>query len=183
VSARYLRGLFCGGTLADEAMLIAAETLGPVRSNIPLTPDLALGADLASNGHTVIDFGDDRMTQGRPHPMIDPSRRLECMAAEARDPDCGVLLLDLVLGYSAHPDPAGELAEAIAGAKATARGRGADLPVVVSLVGVESDPQGLTRSAEPLRGAGAAVFLSNARATRQALALLGHPAQGTEERS
>jgi FdrA protein len=182
-SARHLRGLFCGGTLADEAMLIAAETLGPVRSNIPLTPDLALDADLASNGHTVIDFGDDRMTQGRPHPMIDPSLRLERIAAEAHDPQCGVLLLDLVLGYSAHPDPAGELAEAIVGAKGTALGRGADLPVVVSLTGVESDPQGLTRSAEPLRAAGAAVFLSNAQATRHALALLGDPARGTEESS
>ena len=31
-----LRGLFCGGTLADEAMLIASATLGGIRSNIPL---------------------------------------------------------------------------------------------------------------------------------------------------
>jgi FdrA protein len=164
-------------------MLIAAQELGPVRSNIPLTPDLALDADLASEGHTVIDFGDDRMTRGRPHPMIDPSLRLERIASEARDPECGLLLLDLVLGYNAHPDPAGELAEAIASAKATARSRGADLPVVVSLTGVEADPQGLTRCAQPLRAAGAAVFLSNAQATRHAVAVLSHPAQSTEEPS
>jgi FdrA protein len=168
----WLRGLFCGGTLADEAMLIAGKTLGQIRSNTPLSPELALGPDLASDGHTVIDFGDDGMTQGRPHPMIDPSLRLERICAESRDPGCGVLLLDLVLGYGSHPDPAGELAEAITGAKAAAGDRGADLPVVVSLTGVEADPQGLTRCAETLRAAGAAVFLSNAQATRHAVALL-----------
>ena len=38
-----LRGLFVGGTLCDESMLMASETLGPIRSNIPLSDDLALG--------------------------------------------------------------------------------------------------------------------------------------------
>ena len=81
-----LRGLFCGGTLADEAMLVAAEALGDIASNIPLRPDLALGADLRSPGHVVIDFGDDSLTQGRAHPMIDPTLRMERIAAEAADP-------------------------------------------------------------------------------------------------
>ena len=103
-----LRGLFCGGTLADEAMLVAAEALGDIASNIPLRPELALGADLRSPGHVVIDFGDDALTQGRAHPMIDPTLRMERIAAEAADPTCGVLLLDLVLGYGSHPDPAAE---------------------------------------------------------------------------
>jgi FdrA protein len=167
-----LRGLFCGGTLADEAMLIAAEALGGIRSNIPLSPDLALGPGLRDDGHVVIDFGDDQLTRGRPHPMIDPSLRLERIAAEAADPTCGVLLLDLVLGYGSHPDPAGELAEAITAAKDRARRDGRELPVVVSLTGVESDPQGLTRCAEALRAAGASVFLSNAQATECVLSLL-----------
>ncbi len=130
-----LRGLFCGGTLADEAMLVAAEVLGDVRSNIPLRPDLALGPDLRGPGHVVIDFGDDSMTQGRAHPMIDPSLRLERIAVEAADPTCGVLLLDLVLGHGAHPDPAPELADAIRAARGTAAAAGRDLPVVVSLTG------------------------------------------------
>ena len=91
----------------------------------------------------VIDFGDDGLTQGRAHPMIDPTLRLERIAAEAEDPTCGVLLLDLVLGYGAHPDPADELAEAITAAVARAADDGRELPVVVSLTGVENDPQGL----------------------------------------
>lgn len=176
-----LRGLFCGGTLADEAMLIASATLGGIRSNIPLSEDLALGADLRDDSHVVIDFGDDTMTQGRAHPMIDPSLRLERIAAEAKDPTCGVLLLDLVLGYGAHQDPADELAQAISDARATAQGDGRVLPVVVSLTGVENDPQGLDRCATALQRAGASVFLSNAQATRHALSLLPATANATAQ--
>ncbi len=103
----------------------ASATLGGIRSNIPSRTTLALGADLRDDSHVVIDFGDDTMTQGRAHPMIDPSLRLERIAAEAKDPTCGVLLLlDLVLGYGAHQDPADELAQAISDARATAQGDG-----------------------------------------------------------
>lgn len=170
-----LRGLFCGGTLADEAMVIAAETLGGICSNIPLSPELALGEDLRSDSHAVIDFGDDTLTRGRPHPMIDPQLRLERIAEEAADPTCGVLLLDLVLGHGAHPDPAGDLAAAITAARETAAAGGRTLPVVVSLTGTEDDPQGLSRSAEQLQAAGAAVYLSNAAATRRAVSLIAGP--------
>jgi FdrA protein len=171
-AAGALRGLFCGGTLADEAMLLAAEQLGGIYSNIPLSPELALGHDLRSDGHVVIDFGDDELTRGRPHPMIDPTLRMERIAQEARDATCGVLLLDLVLGHGAHPDPAGELASAILAAREAASRDGRELPVVVSLTGVDADPQGLTRCATALQAAGASVFLSNAAATRHALSLL-----------
>lgn len=169
---RFLRGIFVGGTLADEAMIVAGDRLGPIRSNIPLSPELALPGGLVSQGHTVIDMGDDEMTRGRPHPMIDPTLRMERIAAEAADPTCGVLLLDLVLGYGAHPDPAGALAEAIRSAIQVAAERGQRLPVVVALVGVEGDPQGLSRCAEVLSSAGADVYLSNAAATRRAVELL-----------
>jgi FdrA protein len=165
----YLRGLFCGGTLADEAMLIASAHLGGIRSNIPLAPELALGPDLRAAAHLVIDFGDDTLTRGRAHPMIDPSLRLERLAAEALDPECGVLLLDLVLGHGAHPDPAPELAAAIVAARASA---GRELPIVVSLTGTSGDPQGLGRSADLLQEAGASVYLSNAQATRHALSFI-----------
>jgi FdrA protein len=167
-----LRGLFCGGTLADEAMIIAGERLGPIRSNIPLSPGLALGPDLRSPSHLVIDFGDDALTRGRPHPMIDPSLRLERIAVEGEDPTCGVLLLDLVLGFGAHPDPADELAAAIGAARAAAAAGGRALPVVVSLIGTENDSQGLGACARTLLASGASVFVSNAQATRHALSLL-----------
>ena len=167
-----LRGLFCGGTLADEAMVIAGERLGPVWSNVPLSPRFALPPDLRGPSHLVIDFGDDALTRGRPHPMIDPSLRLERIAVEGADPGCGVLLLDLVLGFGSHPDPAGELAAAIGSARAKAAEGGRALPVVVTLLGVEKDPQGLSACARTLHAVGASVFVSNAQATRHALSLL-----------
>lgn len=166
-----LRGLFAGGTLCDEAMVIASEELGPILSNIPLEPDWALPADLRADGHAMIDFGDDQLTQGRPHPMIDQRTRVERIAAEARDPQTAVLLLDVVLGHAAHPDPASELAPALADALSTARGDGRELAAVVSLCGTESDPQGLARTAEALLDAGADVYLSNAAAARAAAGL------------
>lgn len=166
-----LRGLFCGGTLAEESLLVATETLGPIASNLGHEP--ALGADLAATGHVVVDFGADELTRGRAHPMIDPTLRMERIAAEAADPTCGVLLLDLVLGHGAHPDPAGELADAVRAARDTAHADGRALPVVVSLTGTDADPQGRSRCAEALAAAGASVFLSNAAATRHAVSLLG----------
>lgn len=168
----YVRGLFGGGTLCDEAMVIAAETLGPIWSNTPLDPAYTLGPDLAAAGHVMIDFGDDALTQGRAHPMIDPALRNERLAAEAADPDCAVLLVDVVLGFGAHPDPAGDLAPAIVAARQRAAQDGRDLAVVVALVGSQDDPQGLERTAAALNAAGASVHLSNAAAARTAAALV-----------
>ena len=161
-----LRGLFAGGTLCDEAMLLAVAALGPVRSNIPLDPEWALGDDLRSQSHTMVDFGDDRLTQGRPHPMIDGSLRVDRVRAEVADPSTGVLLLDVVLGLGAADDPAGELAPAVR--EATSAG----VPVVASVVGTRDDPQGLRSQVAALNDAGAWVYLSNAEATRCALGLL-----------
>lgn len=136
-----IRGLFVGGTLASEAAIIAA------------------GGD-----HTFVDFGDDEYTTGRAHPMIDPSLRLDHLARAAADAGTGVLLLDVVLGHGAEPDPAAGLAPALAGV---------DKPVVVAVVGTAADPQGLARQVTALAEAGAEVHLSNAAATRRALELVG----------
>jgi FdrA protein len=168
-----LKGLYSGGTLADEAMLIAAPALGDIRSNTPLRPELGYvfdppAQDLSATGHVVIDFGDDALTVGRAHPMIDPTLRLEAIANLAASGEPAVLLLDVVLGYGADPDPAGALAPALAAARASA-----GLPVVIALVGTEADPQGWSRQADALAAAGAAVFASNSAAVRYALQLLG----------
>jgi FdrA protein len=167
-----LRGLFSGGTLCDEAMLIAAELLGPIHSNIPLDPAWALGPDLRDEGHVMIDFGDDRLTQGRPHPMIDWTLRLERLAQEAADPACAVVLLDVVLGYGSHDAPASVLAPALRNGRERAAAAGRDLAVVVSLTGTEGDPQGLVATARALQETGASVHLSNAAAARTAAALV-----------
>lgn len=165
-----LRGLFVGGTLCDESMLLATEALGPIRSNIPLSDDLALGPnELLVDDHTMIDFGDDALTQGRAHPMIDPTLRNDQLARAAADPATGVLLLDLVLGHGAEPDPAALLAPAVSAAR-----KDRPIPVIVSLIGTDLDPQNLSAQRDALVAAGAEVHLSNAAATRRALDLLSH---------
>jgi FdrA protein len=168
-----LRGLFAGGTLCDEAMVIASAELGEVRSNIPLRPEWALEPGLRAAGHVMLDFGDDALTQGRAHPMIDQRTRIDRIAAEGADPGCAVLLLDVVLGHGAHPDPASELAPALEAARRTARDDGRELAVVVSLCAAVDEPQDPRRQAELLHEAGAAIFLSNAAAARHAVSLVG----------
>jgi FdrA protein len=174
----YIRGLYSGGTLCEEAMLIASPAVGPVHSNIPLRPEwgyiaeMRVGNEVRRQGHIMIDFGDDQFTQARPHPMIDSTLRVERMAEEARDPDCGVLLLDVVLGHGAHPDPAADLVPAIKDAHATATADGRELAVVIALIGTAGDPQGLERQAVALRDAGSSVHLSNAHAARKAVELV-----------
>ncbi|MDP9461385.1 MAG: FdrA family protein, partial [Actinomycetota bacterium] len=96
--------------------------------------------------------------------------RLEAIAALAASDEPAVLLLDVVLGYGSDPDPADALAPALTAARARRH-----LPVVVALIGTEADPQGWSRQADALAGAGAAVFASNSAATRYALDLLGAP--------
>ena len=110
------------------------------------------------------------MTEGRAHPMIDPGLRNERFRREAADPETGVVLLDVVLGHGAHPDPAGELAPLVERALAGRPGR---LSVVVSLCGAAGDPQGLDAQAATLRAAGALVTRSSAQAARLALAAAG----------
>jgi FdrA protein len=165
-----IRGLFCGGTLCYEAMAVVAGRVGRVASNIALRPQWRLADPHRSEGHTFVDFGDDAMTEGRAHPMIDPWLRNERFRREAADPATGVVLLDVVLGYGAHPDPAGELAPLVERALADRPGR---LSVVVSLCGAAGDPQGLDGQAAALRAAGALVTRSCAQAARLALAAAG----------
>jgi FdrA protein len=161
-----VRGLYSGGTLCDEAMVVAYAALGPIASNIPLDPAWALPASLTAPGHLMIDFGDDQLTQGRPHPMIDWTLRMERFDAEVADPECAVLLVDVVLGYGSHMDPAGVLAPHVRAA--TEQG----VAVVVSLIGTSGDPQGLEKTALALQSAGASVYLSNATAARVAAGLV-----------
>jgi len=165
----WLLGLFSGGTLCDEAMILVSAGLGPVMSNIPLRPEWSLDDALQPPRqpcHSMVDLGDDRLTRGRPHPMIDQTIRVERLLRAVDEPTTGVLLLDVVLGLGAAADPAGELVEPVR--KATAAG----VPVLVSVVGTRDDPQGLRRQLDTLHDAGAWVFGSNAAAARHAVRLL-----------
>lgn len=169
---KYLSALFSGGTLCDEAMHLWTDALGPIYSNIPLKPEWRLSEERRMYGHRAVDLGDDAYTRGRPHPMIDPGLRLKRLQEEANDPQVGVILLDIVLGYCSHPDPAVIYAPAIRAARAQASQAGRALSIVISLCGTEGDPQQLSVQASMLREAGAEVYASNADAAQRCIALL-----------
>jgi FdrA protein len=115
-------------------MTILSSRLGPIYSNTPLRKDWNLPAPPGS--HIWLDLGEEEFTKGRPHPMIDPEPRAERLLEEAKDPAVGVLLIDVVLGYGAHPDPASVLAPACA--EVTSQPDG---PCIVAYVpGTEHDP-------------------------------------------
>jgi len=147
VAGRGLLGLFTGGTLAHEAALLLAPLLD--RST-----------------WRVLDLGADELTVGRPHPMLDPEARAARVREAGRDPAVGVLLVDLVLGRAAHPDPAAPLAAAIRDARAAAAAAGRELTAVGSVIGTEGDPQGLRGQVAALEAAGCLVWPSSAQAAR-----------------
>ena len=172
-SQRYLRGLFSGGTLAYEAMLILQDYLPVVYSNAPLDKEHRLTDSLVSQANTLIDLGEDEFTVGRLHPMLDNDLRLRRLEVEASDPQVAVILLDVVLGYGAHPDPASELAPAIAAARAGAEESGRYLELVAVVTGTDEDPQDMNTQIEQLEQAGARVFTSNDAASRFVGRLVG----------
>jgi FdrA protein len=160
----YLRGLYTGGTLADEALFIAHAALGGVWSNNQTDKAWLLEDPRKSKGHTVVDLGDDVFTAGKPHPMIDPEARAERIAAEGKDSGTAVILMDVVLGYGSHPDPAGACVPAIREARSAAAKRGGYLPVVASVTGTPGDPQGFEAQKAKLEAEGVIVMPSNYRA-------------------
>jgi FdrA protein len=162
----YLRGLFSGGTLAYETLLLLQDYLPAVYSNIPLNKELRLADSLVSQAHTLIDLGEDEFTVGRLHPMLNNDLRLRRLEVEASDPQVAVIMLDLVLGYGAHPNPAGELAPAIAKVKERARSAGRYLEVVAVVSGTDEDPQDLNSQLQQLKDAGVVANTSNESSTR-----------------
>jgi hypothetical protein len=153
-------------------MLLLGERLPALYSNIPLRPEWALPDGWHSREHSCIDMGEEEFTLGRPHPMIDPRLRQERLLKEADDPEVAVILLDVVIGYGSHPNPAGALAESIRAAKTKATAQGRYLAVVAHVCGTETDPQGLAQQERILQEAGAMVLPTNAQAARLAAAIV-----------
>ncbi len=169
---RYLRGLYSGGTLAYEAQYILQDYVPRVWANAPLDKANRIPNSLVSQEHTIIDLGEDEFTVGRLHPMMDNDLRIRRLLQEANDPATAVILLDVVLGYGSHPDPASELAPAIAKAQAIASAAGRTLEVAVVVTGTDEDPQDLGSQMTQLRNAGAWVHTSHEATVRYAGRLL-----------
>ena len=158
-----VRGLFAGGTLCSEAQIIFRRAGLPVASNVPVPG--AAPAD-GQGEHLMIDLGDDAFTRGRPHPMFEPGVRDAPLAQALADPAVGIILLDVVLGYGGHADPAGHLAAFLAAHERRPL-------IVASVTGTDADPQPRDAQVRKLAEAGVIVAGSNADATEAAIAALG----------
>ncbi|MGI9327988.1 MAG: hypothetical protein ACR2PZ_22400 [Pseudomonadales bacterium] len=160
-----LVGLFSGGTLCYEAMTIASQHIGPIYSNTPLEHSWKVDAAPAS-GHVCLDLGEEEYTDGRPHPMIDIEARIGQLRSQTQDPTVAAVLLDVVIGDGAHPDPASALAPVAA---EVVRSGAA---VVVYVLGTERDPQGFVAQRAAFQSAGCIVTETAARAALAAAALV-----------
>jgi len=168
---RFVRGLFCGGTLCQEAWAILRAAGLKVRSNVAADKRFRVGAEAATadataGGHVLWDLGDDAFTVGRPHPMIEPDLRDRYVVAAGADPSVAVVLADCVIGYGAHPDPAGSLAFAATEALAAARNARRLLAVIASVTGTARDPQGYDAQRRALEAGGVLVAETNAIAAK-----------------
>ncbi len=170
---RFVRGLYSGGTLAHETLLIFREILGEAYSNTPLSAKFELPDPNVSRDNSVVDLGDEFFTAGRAHPMIDPTLRRLRIAQEARDPKVAAIALDIVLGYGSSPDPGGALVGAIEDATRQSGRKGGRLAVMAHVCGTESDPQPLKEQSGKLAEAGVILFPSNALLAAEATLAVG----------
>lgn len=159
---KYVRALYTGGTLMYESLLIYRELIGGVYSNAPLNPKYKLPDPYKSMKHSVIDLGEEEFTAGRAHPMIDPTIRRLRLVEEARDPEVAVILMDFVLGYGSHSDPAGAMLDAIKEAQEIAEEDGRKIVIMGHVCGTRRDLQNLVEQEKKLRKAGVATFPTNA---------------------
>lgn len=167
-SQKHIKGYYSGGTLASETAMLIADAMkledGLIKKD---------GFVLKTDGNEVIDLGDDMYTQGKPHPMIDPEKRIEMIQQAADDETTAIILLDVVLGYGAHDDMATALAPTIKETIAKAQAKGRELIVIGTVVGTTSDPQNFFHQKQLLEEAGVLVCDSNNQAVRTALGILG----------
>ena len=159
---KYIRGLFTGGTLTYETLVIFKELIGDIYSNTPLNPKFKLEDPWKSYKHSVVDLGEEEFTAGRAHPMIDPTIRVQRIIEEAKDPEVAIIMLDFVLGYGSHPDPVGAHLSAIRKAMEIAESNGRSLTFLAHVCGTEKDPQNAIEQESKLKSAGVIVLPTNA---------------------
>ncbi len=163
-----IHGLYSGGTLASEAAVLLSDALG-LGSEITNEEGYVFRKD----EHVVVDLGDDKYTQGKPHPMIDPETRAKFITKAAKDEKTAVIVLDFVLGYGSHNDMASALLPAIKDGVAHAKSEGRELYVVASVCGTKNDPQDYQGHITRLKEAGIIVKDNNDEAVRTALDIVG----------
>lgn len=171
---KYIRGVFCGGTLTEEARIIFKNQCPGLScySNVAKKQEEKLTNPNKSVENSFVDMGDDTFTVGKPHPMIDPTLRNLRLIQEASDPQTAVILLDVVLGFGSNEDPAGVTLEGIESARQVARKQGREIIIVCYVLGTDKDPQSMALQKQKLESAGVLLGESNAHAARIAAEII-----------
>jgi len=160
-----LIGLYTGGTLCTEALLILSG------AGLKCTSNTTREGFDDSVLHRLIDLGADEYTVGRPHPMIEPAVRTPLLQEAIENDRSAIILLDLVLGYGAHDNPAADVVAALN--SDSQKSNIDDLPLIVaSVCGTDKDPQNYQQQRALLEQAGVIVCNSNSEAAELCTLLL-----------
>ena len=171
-----IKAYYSGGTLANEAAMLIKDAM-----NCKVPSEDVEGYMLQLDGNVVVDLGDDAYTQGKPHPMIDPAKRIECMQEAVDDPSTGVVLLDIMLGYGSHADMAGSLIPTIKELQAKADAAGRKVFFIATVCGTRRDYQGYDEAVNKLKEAGVIVCENNKLACQTAIHAIGRDFQEPEK--
>lgn len=163
-SQKYLRGLFCGGTHSEEAVLLLKNMVSDLHSNISFGGAKLLEDPKKSIGNSLVDMGDEVFTRGKPHPVIDPSVMIDRIIEEGSNPETAVILFDLLLGHGCSPDPVGVIFDALKEVREKSEAAGRHLCMICDLCGTEKEPQNYAMQKKVLEELGVHVFESNAQA-------------------
>lgn len=170
---KYIRGLYCGGTVCAEAYYYLKQKADEVYSNVTKDKAHMLADVFKSQGHTLLDLGDDFFTTGRAHPMIDPTIRLSRIKEECEDPECAVILLDFEIGYGSNENPVGTTIDVIREGMELAKARGREIKFVTYVLGTDADMQNKRQQEKQLAECGCLIAESNLEAVKMACRLIG----------
>lgn len=161
---KYIRGLFCGGTHSEEAVLLLQDFVPNLHSNLSFKKVQLLSDCHVSVGNSLVDMGDEEFTKGKPHPVMDPSILNERLMQEGSDPEVAVILFDLLLGHGVHKDPVGTIEETLAAIRAKSNAEGRYVSFIASICGTDLDPQDISKQRQRLEALGVNILPSNCKA-------------------
>ena len=167
-----MRGVFAGGTFCYEAQLALVARGLACESNAPAKGAHPLLSRTAGHDHSLLDMGEDEFTQGRPHPMIDPSQRNARLVQDVDEPGTAVVLFDVVLGFGASTEPVAELLPLLKAAQARSGAAGRHILFIAHVCGTELDPQSREACVSDLRAADVLVADSNMEAAQLAVEVI-----------
>lgn len=168
---KYLRGLYCGGTFAEEGLLYYKKYCPDLifYSNLSLRSAKKLKDKEKSVGNSVLDLGAEDFTIEAPHPVFEPELRLRRLRRELKDEKVAVITLDFITGPGVHSDPAGQFCEEIRRAR---KERKNHVTVIANICGSALDPQNISAIKTNLEEAGVIVAASNLETVRLSAAIL-----------